>query len=343
MMDLSKYSVWLYAFFVVGALMVSCTGTLHKPVKNFYTGAAQGTTFHITFFAATELELQEEINQVFQAVDKSMSTYRPDSDISKINTGDTTVVVDHMFREVLELSKEVHKATNGYFDPTVGTLVNAWGFGPGKEVQMDSSKVDSLLSFVGLDKIGITQKNKIKKEHPQMQLDFNAIAQGYTVDQLGLLLDQNNISDYLIEVGGEIRAKGENKQSQKAWTVGIENPKDEGSGSLKHIVALKNAALATSGNYRKFRIDPITGIKYVHTVDPITGFTKNSNVVSVTVIADNCALADAYATAFMAMNLDDSLKLVAAQTALEVYIIYIDQHGEEQEFISDGFKKRMLP
>lgn len=327
----------------LAAMVLACRPTPSNYIKNTSSGSAQGTSYHITYLTAKELDLQRQIDSIFEAVDKSMSTYRADSDISKINKGDSTVVVDQMFRDVFELSTEVNLASNGYFDPTVGALVNAWGFGPEKGIAMDSSKVDSLLEYVGYQKIRLTQDNRIKKTNPHIYLDFNAIAQGYTVDRLGLLLDQHGITDYLVEVGGEVAAKGENRLNQKQWAVGIENPQEESNGELKTIVALKDRALATSGNYRKFKIDPASGKKYVHTIDPITGFTKNSNVLAASVIGHTCAKADAYATAFMAMDLDGTIKLLERQKELEAYIIYLDENGDLREFMTSGFQNRILP
>lgn len=342
-MDLLKYKTNKIAFIGLFTTVLSCRPSQSNYIKNTSNGSAQGTSYHITYLADRELDLQMKIDSVFEAVDKSMSTYRADSDISKINKGDSTVVVDQMFRDVFELSAEVNLASNGYFDPTVGALVNAWGFGPEKEIAMDSSKVDSLMEYVGFQKTTLNQDNRIKKTNPHIYLDFNAIAQGYTVDRLVLLLDQNEISDYLVEVGGEVAAKGENRLNQKQWTVGIENPQEESSRKLKVIVRLKDRALATSGNYRKFRIDAKTGNKYVHTIDPITGFTKNSNILAASVIGRACARADAYATAFMAMDLDESIKLLVQQKELEAYIIYLDKNGVIQEFMTDGFKNLIVP
>ena len=171
----------------------------------------------------------------------------------------------------------------------------------------------------------------------KIYFDFNAIAKGYAIDRLGAMLDSKGINDYLVEVGGEVLTKGENKISNKEWAVGIDDPQVEFGRQLKKIIALRDRALASSGNYRKFRIDSLTGEKYVHTVDPKTGFTKNSKVLAASVVAENCATADAYATTFMAMDLEDSKKLINELDGLEVYIIYLDNQGGTQEFMSPGF------
>lgn len=301
-----------------------------------------GTTYHITYISDKQLDYQPEIDSVFAAINHSMSTYIQNSDISRINDGDSTVVVDQMFRDVFELSKQVHDSTDGYFDPTVGVLVDAWGFGPGKQIELDSAKVDSLLDYVGFEKVGITDDNRITKSDYRIRFDFNAIAKGYAIDRLAAMLDAKGIANYLVEVGGEIVAKGKNIMKEKSWVVGIDNP--EGKDRSKPIVllSLENEALASSGNYRKFRIDSISGKKYVHTVNPKTGYTKNSNVLGSSVIASNCAKADAYATAFMAMDLDESIALLVREKDMEAFIVYLDADGNIEEFITDGFKKRIV-
>lgn len=322
--------------------LVSCASDTTNLVENRSVGGALGTSYSIIYLADKELDYQKEIDSVFSAVNQSLSTYIPTSDISKINQGDSTIVVDQMFRDVFELSKYVNEATNGYFDPTVGVLVNAWGFGPGRKITMDSTKVDSLLNFVGFDKVDISAENRILKSHPNIYFDFNAIAKGYAIDRLAALFDEKEIKEYLIEVGGELVAKGENRIKGKPWVVGIDDPQIEEGRQLKALIRLKNKALASSGNYRKFRVDSLTGKKYVHTIDPKTGFTKNSNTLGVTILADTCAKADAFATAFMAMDLDDSLKLLSQQKELDGYIIYLDENGIVQEFMTDGFKELLI-
>ena len=306
-------------------------------------GPALGTTYSIIYLDDKELDFQREIDSVFQAVNQSMSTYWPDSDISKINRGDSSITVDHMFKEVFKLSKMVYEASEGYFDPTVGTLVNAWGFGPQGQMDLDSVKVDSLLLFVGFDKVMLGDDGRIQKEHPSIFFDFNAIAKGYAIDRLGVMLDNKNINNYLVEVGGEVLTRGQNSISGKKWTVGIDDPQVELGRELKKVIRLKDKALASSGNYRKFRVDSITGEKYVHTIDAKTGYTKNAKVLAASVIAYDCATADAYATTFMAMDLEDSKILLSKQTVLEAYIIYVDEEGNTQEFMTNGFEMLVQP
>jgi thiamine biosynthesis lipoprotein len=342
MTDLLKYSFLRIAviFFI---LVCSGCGTMETQwVKNVNSGSALGTSYHITYLAKEELNFQREIDSLFQVFNQSMSTYIPTSDISRINSGDSSVVVDQMFREVFELSGKVFEATEGYFDPTVGVLVNAWGFGPGTALEMDSIKVDSLLDYVGFKKVAINPDNKIKKSNPAIYFDFNAIAKGYSVDRLAVLLKQKGITDFLIEVGGELVAVGENRVKEKRWVVAIDDPMMEESRTYKRTLYMKDIAMASSGNYRKFKIDPETGAKYVHTIDPKTGYTKNSNILATSVMAKDCATADAFATAFMAMDLEKTKQILAQHKELEGYIIYLDPEGNVLEYMTKGFQENVL-
>ena len=310
-------------------------------VKNQEVGQALGTTYSIIFISDGELTLQREIDSVFQVINKSMSTYMPDSDISKINAGDSTIVVDAMFKEVFEVSSAVFHTSSGYFDPTVGVLVNAWGFGPENRMELDSAKVDSLLEFVGWDKVKLNENQTITKSNPDVRFDFNAVAKGYAIDCLAKMLDDKGFENYLVEVGGEVLAKGSNTIKEKLWTVGVDDPTNLNERGLGAVITLQDKAMASSGNYRKFRIDSLTGEKYVHTINPKTGFTKNSKVLASTVIADNCALADAYATAFMAMDLSASIKLLERHKELEAFIIYLNDENSPERFMTNGFKQML--
>ena len=331
-----------YLGLIVILLMGSCESNLMKVIKNTSRGSALGTSYSIIYLSAEKLDFQKDIDSVFTVINRSLSTYIPDSDVSKINKGDSTITIDQMFIDVFTLSKHIFKHTNGFFDPTVGTLVNAWGFGPGTQITMDSTAVDSLLEYVGFNKVVLTKDNKIRKATAEIYFDFNAIAKGYAIDRLAILLDTKGIENYLVEVGGEIIAKGENTIKQKRWTVGIDDPQAKEGRKSKIFIWLKDKALASSGNYRKFRIDPKTGRKYVHSINPKTGYTKNSNILGTTVLANSCAEADAYATSFMVMAMEDTMELLKGRSDLEAYIIFLDDKGETQEFMTDGFKRLIV-
>ncbi|HZW78286.1 MAG TPA: FAD:protein FMN transferase [Flavobacteriaceae bacterium] len=309
----------------------------------FIEGSAFGTTYHITYYGSEPVKVQKAIDSIVEAINKSASTYMEKSDISRINKGDTTVVVDDFFKEVFKLSERINVETAGYFDPTIGVLRNAYGFGEEKPLKnIDDNRLDSLLQYVGFHKVKLNEDGTISKEYPEIYFDFNAIAKGLGVDYIGRYLDKIGISDYLIEVGGEILAKGENPEKKNKWTVGIEKPdSDLENRSYDATVHLSNEGMAASGNYRKFRVDSLSGKKYVHTINPLNGSAVMSDVTSATVIAPTCAEADAYATSFMAMGLEMTKNFVSEIDGVEVYLTYINPDGSDGIYVTDGFKKRM--
>ena len=322
--------------------LLSCGNKTSQKFINH--GEAFGTTYSIQSYSLKKIELEKGIDSVIYVVNRSVSIYLPNSDISKINRGDTSIVVDDIFINNFNISAEVHKNTQGYFDPTIGVLRNAFGFGdtdPVKEI--DSLTLDSLLQYVGFQKVKLTSENKIIKQHPEIYFDFNAVAKGYGIDQIGNYLEAKGISNYLIELGGEILAKGKNLNKNKPWVVGIENVDSQlEDRSYSSIVSLQDEAMAASGNYRKFRIDSLTGKKYVHTLNPITGSAEKSDVTSATVIASSCAVADAYATAFMALGLGKSKEVLKTLNGIEAYLTYNDQNNKEEVFVTEGFKTHLL-
>ena len=298
-------------------------------------GFAQGTTYNITYISTDGNNYQRAIDSLLIEIDNSMSTYQKSSIISKFNRADSILEVDQFFLEVLTISKEVYQVSEGAFDPTVAPIVNAWGFGFENINNTDSSTIDSLLDFVGFDKIA-TVNNTVIKEKKGIMLDFNAIAQGYSVDVLCKMLESNGITSYLVEVGGELRAKG-NNINDTLWRVGIDKPlPDLKNRELEAVVNLNNKALATSGNYRKFYEK--NGVKYAHTINPKTGYPVQHSLLSATVVADNCALADAYATVFMVVGLEKSKKILANNKALEGLLIYSDEKNNLNTYTTDGLK-----
>jgi thiamine biosynthesis lipoprotein len=311
-------------------VIASCTNV---PTRQQYNGEALGTTYSIIAYADEDLELDQSLSELFDQLNQSMSTYHPQSDISKINRGER-VQVDSLFRFMFEKSAEINILTSGYFDPTVGILVDAWGFGAESLNAFNATQVDSLLQFVGFSKLSLTDTNEIVKAYPGIRIDFNAIAKGYALDLIADLLVAKNSSNFLIELGGEIVTKGINLDSLKSWRVGIDDPQaKEGERSITRTITLTDESMATSGNYRKFRIDSLTGERYVHTINPLTGLAVPSSVLSASVIAPDCATADAFATAFMTMPLEDSKRLIA-QEGLSVFLIYAD--GDDFETIQTG-------
>ena len=306
-------------------------------------GQALGTTYYIKYFSEEDVALEEALDSIFKVVNQSMSTYQPESDISRLNRGDTLVQVDSLFQRVFTLSEQVYEESGGYFDPTVGDLVNMYGFGPEERLErIDSSTVDSLMVFVGLEKINISPEGQVRKDHPEVYLDFNAIAKGYAIDLVGHYLEEQDVEHYLIELGGELLARGSNLSKEAAWVVGIDDPNQTAvERTLTAGVELKNRAMATSGNYRKYRTDPETGSVYVHTINPLTGYPERSNLLSASVLAENCALADAYATAFMALGVERTKKLLPELDEVDVYLIY-EENREVKDYASEGFREVLV-
>ena len=331
-----KHIIW----FLFLILIVSCKN--ERPQKSFFQGQAFGTTFSIQVYSINEIDFEKGIDSVLSKVNNSVSTYIPESDISKINNGNTAIVVDDIFIDNFNISTEVYEITGGFFDPTIGVLRNAYGFGDTNSIQVvDSLALDSMMKFVGFNKVKLTSENKIEKLYPEIYIDFNAVAKGYGIDLIGSYLDSKGVGNYLIELGGEILAKGKNVEKNKSWLVGIENV-NLNDKSFSSIIALEDIAMATSGNYRKFRIDSLTGKKYVHTLNPITGSAAKSDITSATVLAPTCALADAYATAFMALGLEKSKVILKNIDKIDVYFTYNDQNNEEQVFATEGLRNRLL-
>jgi thiamine biosynthesis lipoprotein len=301
-------------------------------------GNAQGTTYQISYVAESNINLQRGIDSILKEIDSSVSTYLPVSIISRINNNDTTVVADKYFKDVFEKAMEVSAKTNGAFDVTVAPVINALGFGFTGGGKPDSSMIDSLLRYVGYRKVRMENK-KVIKDHPRVMLDFNAIAQGYTVDVIASYLNTKGVTDYLIELGGEVKAKGK-KRDSAIWKVGIDQPVEvPGEGRpLQAVIKLADKAMATSGNYRQYHIED--GRKYAHIIDPRTGNTAKHNLLSATVLADDCMTADAYATAFMVMGLENSKRFLSQNIELNLQVHFIfDEGGDWGTYTSESLAK----
>lgn len=303
------------------------------------TGKAQGTTYAITFKGQQSEFSESEADSIFGVMDRSMSLWDSTSIISKFNKSVDSQIIDDHFWNVLQKSFEIHRQSEGAFDPTVGPLVKAWGFIRKNGLSLPTDRtIDSLNQLVGLEKVSLIE-NRVSKQSPAIQLDFNAIAQGYTVDVIAAHLENKGIVDYLIEVGGEVRARGKNGKGED-WKVGIEKPIQNETGEhndLQSIVSLGTMSLATSGNYRNFL--ETDGKQLSHILNPKTGKPVAHSVLSVSVLAPTCTEADAWATAFMVMGKDKSLAL-AKQLDFELQIVSKGKQGLEV-VQTEGFKKRL--
>jgi thiamine biosynthesis lipoprotein len=318
--------------FIIPLLLISCKE--EQIVYQKLQGNAFGTTFDIIYEDSQNRDFSKSIDSIIYKVNKSLSTYIYASDISKINRGDSTIVVDELFVEVFEKSNKIYKETDGLFDPTVGVLVNAWGFGPEKAIEnLTADKINELMKFVGFDKVRL-RNGKIIKEHSEIYFDFNAIAKGYGIDVIGRFIENKNCVNYRIELGGEIRARGTDP-NEKLWRVWLDEPNVDGTRTLEKYVQLDNQSMASSGNYRHFNIDD-TGNKYVHTINTKTGMATESNLLAATVISKlDCADVDGYATAFMAMGFEKTIEFLKSHPELEVYLIYLDKNGNTKTYQSE--------
>lgn len=299
-------------------------------------GNAQGTTYHITYFDKENRDFSLDIETILQDFDKSVSTYLPTSIISQINANKKNVVADRYFIACFNKAKEIWKNTDGAFDPTVYPLVNAWGFGPGKKQKIEKPRIDSILQFVGFNLIEL-KGNRVIKKDPRVALDFNAFAQGYSVDVVSEFLTSKAISSYMVEIGGEVYAKGK-KPDGSNWKVGIEKPIDnkETENPLKAIVKLENMAIATSGNYRRFVVED--GIKYAHHIDPKTGYPTKNNLLSASIFSPECISSDANATGVLVMGLEKAKVFLEQHKELQAYLIYSDEHGNYQTYETPGIR-----
>ena len=307
------------------SFLIACTPN-QQVERNYFQlqGNAQGTTFQIHYYDSLQRDFSAQVDSLLKQMDISLSTYVPQSIISRVNNNDSLVALDEHFINVFNRAQQIATLSEGAFDITVAPLVNAYGFGFTKKESVDSILIDSLLKYVGFNKLKI-EDNKLIKEQKEIQLDFNAIAQGYSVDVIADFLEANDVVDYMVEIGGEIRCKGVNAKGN-FWNIGIDKPLENiEKREIQTIIPLKNRAMATSGNYRKYYEQG--GLKYSHTINPKTGWPVQHQLLSATVIADNAMTADAFATLFMVLGKDDAISFLEKHKDLnlEVYFIYQDK------------------
>lgn len=298
-------------------------------------GTIFGTTYHVKYESSEVLD--EEILAELKKVDSSLSVFNTSSTLSRINRGETEKA-DFMLYEVLQKAAGVMDDTNDAFDVTVMPLVNAWGFGFKKGDFPTEQEIDSLRQFVGPGKYKLTKDSLIVKSDPRVMIDCGAIAKGYGVDRVARLLREHGVMNFMVEIGGEVVTKGRNPKGNP-WQIGINRPVESdqaGADEIQTVLSLENSALATSGNYRNYY--ERDGKKYAHTIDPRTGKPVQHSLLSATVIARDCATADAYATAFMVLGLDSACQIVADHRDLRAYLIYADEQGKMK--VVEPHKKR---
>ena len=319
---------------IIGVMVLaSCA---KQPKKMVLQGLAQGSYYAVTYFDEDGRNFQREIDSIFRAVDLSVNLWVDSSVISKINRNED-VTLDKIFIDNFNIAQEAAHLSDGYFDPTVSPIVAAWGFSYKTGDSITPQLVDSLKQLVDYKNIRI-EDGKVVKANPNMKLDFNAIAQGYTSDMIALFLDGKGIKNYLVDTGGEIMARGE-KPGGSPWIVGIEKPAENWDSEqvVQVRIALRDKGLVTSGSTRKYV--ERDGKRYSHCIDPKTGYPVEHNVLSATVLAENSVWADALASICMVMGLEKSLPLIERLDGVEAYYIFVNDQNELETFATEGFEK----
>lgn len=321
-----------YLFFALLTLF-SC----NELKKTKLSGFVFGTSYSIQFYTSSNSNYSNEIINIFNDIDISMSTYNKKSIISKVNNNQN-VILDSHFQNVFHSSKKIYELTDGRFDPSIGLFVNYWGFGPEKFMIDPEIKKGDPLSYLfsktGMDKFKIIDDKLIRPN--DSYIDFNAIAKGYAVDVIGQFLKDKQIDNYLIEIGGEIKTLGTNINKNKPWIVAIDMPRFDGDRSNYSSLELNDISLASSGTYRKFKIDSM-GNRYAHIINPLTGHPTKTKILSVTVKASTCIEADAYATAIHTMKISDIEEFFKINKEISSLIIFENNKNELEELILNNF------
>lgn len=332
-----KKLIWQLPFLL---LLIVGTFIILKKQAPFQTdeGFVFGTVYKVTY--QYDQNLKKEIEAELKKVDHSLSPFNDKSVISLVNHNESTAT-DSLFTNVFQLAKQISKETGGAFDITVAPLVNAWGFGFKKSILLDSLTVDSLRQFVGHQLVEL-KDGQISKKDPRTMLDCSAIAKGFGVDVVAHLLQSKGIKNFMVDIGGEVVVKGDNSK-MKPWRIGINKPIDDSlsvNQELQTILEISDIGMATSGNYRNFYYKG--GKKYAHTIDPRTGYPVQHNILSSTVVAKDCATADAYATAFMVLGLDSAKAICASHPELDAYFICAGEGDKYEIYFTDGMKKYIV-
>ena len=301
------------------------------------SGMVFGTSYNITY--QCDSNLHNSIIRELEKVDEALSPFNKKSVITAVNNNHD-IEVNDMFADVFLLAQKISDDTSGDFDITVAPLVNAWGFGFKNGTQPTKHNIDSLKNIIGYKKVRLEGRKVVKKDK-RLMLDCSSIAKGYGSDVVARFLQKRGVKNYMVEIGGEIVTKGISPK-RVPWKIGVTRPVDDSlsvSKELQSVINVTDKAMATSGNYRNFYYK--NGKKYAHTIDPHTGYPVQHNILSATVIADNCATADAYATAFMVMGLEKAQKLLERHPELMAYFIYSDKDGKNKTWYSEKLKKKV--
>ena len=332
-MKTKKSFLWL-AFLILATIWILAR---HNQQANYYNikGLVFGTVYNITY--QYDSDLKPEIEAELKRFDFSLSPFNDSSVISRVNRNEE-LVTDSFFQKCFNRSMEISRETKGAFDITIAPLANAWGFGFKKGAFPDSLMIDSLLQITDYEKVKL-ENGRVIKQDPRIMLSCSAVAKGYSVDVIAQLLDRKGIKNYMVDIGGEVVVKGVNPKNN-LWRIGINKPIDDCLSvrqDLQTVLDLTDLGMATSGNYRNFYYKD--GKKYAHTIDPRTGYPVQHNILSATVIAEDCMTADALATAFMVMGLEEAETFCKANPKIDAYFIYSGDNGEFKTYYTEGMKK----
>lgn len=308
-------------------------------VKRQFTGATMGTSYTVSYFGDPNPDLKSSVDSLLVVFNQSLNTWNEDSEVSIFNREERINFNLPYFYPVLKGSERVYELSEGAFDPAVMPLVNAWGFGPDSGTSPDSTVIDSLMEFVGFDQIEFDEKG-VSKSDARVQLDFSAIAKGFGVDIVSEFLVSMGYVNHFVEIGGEVNARGKNRENGKNWVIGITDPRStlENSGMIATL-SISDQSVATSGNYYNYRVRD--GVKYSHTISPFTGYPIERWILSATVVTDNCMIADALATAFMVMGHEKAIEITGLNNDIEAFIIYSKPDGSLGYHISSGLKEHL--
>lgn len=345
------HRIWFRPIFLL-LLLTACQQSKNEnnPARSYkkISGQTMGTTYTITCQTPNPSLLKADINTLLEEVNQGVNHYDKSATISLLNEAVTELVLDtseadakHFYIN-LKAAKDIHRSTDGALDPTIMPLVNYWGFGYTEKraiTNVDSIKVSQLLELVDFKNIQLQFREGqlyVQKKYPAVQLDFSSLAKGYGVDEVGRLLERKGIQNYLVDIGGEVRAKGVNKKGIP-WRLGINTPSAEAAlTAIETVISVENQSMATSGNYRNFH--EVDGVKYAHTINPTTGYPERNTLLSVTVLSKDCMIADGFATAFMTMGLDRAYDIAANTLAIEAYFLYALEDGSIGNKYTIGMK-----
>ncbi len=324
-----------YWFFLLVFLpfFVGCTNEIRYRKIG---GMAFATTYNVVYKDSANLDLSIQIDSILDAISVSLSVYDSNSVVSRINSNKSSFV-DSVFLDVFTVCKLVSDSSRGAFDITSAPLINAWGFGNKRRANIDKSLIDSLLQYVGFNKV-VLANSVVTKENPNIIMDLSSVGDGFAVDEVVALLERSGITDYMVEVGGEVKARGFSTRND-SWRIGIDKPIDDSlavNRELNAVIALDGLSLSTSGSYRKFFIRD--GKKYSHFIDPFTGSPVTHNLLSASVVHQSCAIADGFSTAFMVMGLEKSIEYLKNDTTMAVYFIFEEGDSLKVQMVN-GFEK----